>query len=575
MKPMLLLILVLGACASPPARFPLREPMWRDTDLDPVRVACRPDPKKPGHRLCRPDEYESSFAGDGLDNMLTRPWAQIFAVELNGEASNVNSFDETPDSTWFTNRIGRTPMTPEEAARGPCGEESLPVDAPDGSWVIDLGKMNGANPGFRIALPDGRRYMLKADEKGEAERATGATAVATRLYWSAGWWVPCDSVVYVRRSLFSLRRGLTVTDNTGATRPFDETHLTTLLENANRRGDLIRLSASQWLTGRALGPFKYEGTKDDDPNDIIPHENRRDLRGARVIAAWLNHFDSREQNSMNVWLAEDAKDSDSSPGLVRHYYLDLGDCFGSQWSWDEMSRRLGYAYYWDFGYFFADWFTFGFIQRPWDRARRTEDGWIFGYFSSDLDPDDWHGGYPNPAFNHMTERDGAWAARILARFTDEHVAKAVEVGEYTNPRHVAYLDRTLRERRDIILRRYLSVMSPVTDLRVEGNEVCGVDLARRAKVFPDVLFHYGAGATAGGDRKPLPVRPAVSTGDDGAVCVTLPRIAADGGPPPDDASRYLVVSLVNGQGSGPLMIHLYDLGPEKGYRLVGIERQNP
>ncbi len=574
MKPVLALIL-LGACASQPARFPLREPMWRDTDLDPVRVACRPDPRKEGHRLCRPEEYESSLAWDGFDNMVTRPFSKIFAVDLNGEAVNVNSFDETPDSAWFTNRIGRAPMTPEEAQVGPCTEAPLPVDGPDGSWVIDLGKMNGANPGFRVALPDGRRYMLKADEPGEAERATGATAIATRLYWSAGWWVPCDSVVYVKPSIFSLRPGLTVTDNTGVTKPFDLDHLLKLLEGANHRGELVRLSASRWLTGRALGPFKYEGTKADDPNDVIPHEHRRDLRGARVIAAWLNHFDSREQNSMNIWLAADAKDSDSSPGLVRHYYLDLGDCFGSQWDWDEMSRRLGYAYYFDFGFFFADWLTFGLVQRPWDRARRTQDGWIFGYFSADLDPDDWHGGYPNPAFNHMTERDAAWGARILARFTDDHVAKAIEVGEYTDPRHVAYLNRTLRDRRDTILRRYFSVLSPVTDLRVGGNEVCGVDLARRTKVFPDFQFHYSAGAEAGADRRPLPARPAVRTGEGGEVCVALPRIAGDGGPAPDDASRYLVVSLVNGQGSGRLTMHLYDLGPEKGYRLVGLERQNP
>jgi hypothetical protein len=568
-------VALVAACAGPPARFPLREPMWRDTDLDPVRVACRPDPKKPDHKVCRPDEYESSFAWDGFDNMVTRPFSKIFAVDLNGEAWNTNSLDETPDSAWFTNRIGKAPISPEDAARGPCTEDPLPVDAPDGSWVVDLGKLNGANPGFRVMLPDGRRYMLKADEPGEAERATGATAIATRLYYTAGWWVPCDSVVYVRPSIFSLRPGLTVTDNTGATRPFDLGRLHKLLDGANHRGELVRLSASRWLTGRAIGPFKYEGTKDDDPSDIIPHEHRRDLRGARVIAAWLNHFDSREQNSMNVWLSNDPKDSDSSPGLVRHYYLDLGDCFGSQWDWDEMSRRLGYAYYFDFGYFFADWLTFGFIWRPWDRARRTDEGWIFGYFSADLDPDEWHGGYPNPAFNHMTERDGAWGARILARFTDEHVAQAVAVGEYTDPRHVAYLARTLRQRRDILLRRYLSVLSPVTDVRVHGDKVCGVDLARRTKVFPDLVFHYSAGAFAGAGRELLPGHLTVTPGDDGAVCVALPRIAGDGGQLPDDPSRYLVVTLVNGQGSGRLDIHLYDLGPSGGYRLVGLERQNP
>src|SRR5262249_39535896 len=448
MKRILGLALV-AACASTPPRYPLREPMWRDTDLDSARVACRPDPDpdKPGHRLCRPVEYESSFAWDGFDNMVTRPFTKWFAVNANGGAVNVNSFDEPPDSAWFTNRIGRAPMTPEEVARGPCDEPPLPVDGPDGSWVIDLGKMNGANPGFRVRLPDGRRYMLKADEPGEAERATGATAVATRLYWSAGWWVPCDSVIYVRPSIFSLRPGLTVTDNTGVTRPFELSALHKLLDGANHRGELARMSASRWLTGRALGPFRYEGTKDDDPNDIIPHEHRRDLRGARVIASWLNHFDAREQNSMNIWLADDPKDSDSSPGRLRHYSPDLAGCFGRAWAWDERSPRLGYAYYFDFGYFFADWFTFGVIRRPWDRAVRTQEGWIFGYFSDDFDPDAWRAGYPNPAFNHAAEHDNASGARILARFTDEAVAKSIEVGQYTDPRHVAYLNRTLRARR--------------------------------------------------------------------------------------------------------------------------------
>jgi len=41
-----------------------------------------------------------------------------------------------------------------------------------------------------------------------------------------------------------------------------------------------------------------------------------------------------------------------------------------------------------------------------------------------------------------------------------------------------------------------------------------------------------------------------------------------------DASpeRYAVVDIQNGIAEGPLRAHLYDLGGDKGFKLVGIER---
>ena len=40
----------------------------------------------------------------------------------------------------------------------------------------------------------------------------------------------------------------------------------------------------------------------------------------------------------------------------------------------------------------------------------------------------------------------------------------------------------------------------------------------------------------------------------------------------DAVERYLVASIRNGTGSGPLEAHFYDLGPGRGLRLVGLER---
>jgi hypothetical protein len=356
-----------------------------------------------------------------------------------------------------------------------------------------------------------------------------------------------------------LNPGLTVTDNTSGTRPFDQAELDALLAKASWRDGLVRMGASRWLPGKPIGPSRYEGTRDDDPNDVVAHEDRRELRGARVLAAWLNHFDSREQNSMDVFMPVTAA-SGQAQGYVRHYIMDLGDCFGSTWSSDMLSRRIGHAYYLDFNYLALDFVTFGAVQRPWERARR--EGGIFNYFSArDFDPEAWRGGYPNPAFVRMTEADGAWMARVIARFDDEDIAAAVSVGQYT-PESSAYLTRTLIARRDIVLRRYLTRLSPWADLQVKGRELCGVDLAAQKGVAKPVRAPR-ASLIAEDAVSELRVRNA----DNAELCVALPPSAASGSRP-----EYRVVEVDTGTAERPLRAHLYDLG-RSGLRLVGIERE--
>jgi hypothetical protein len=543
--------------------------MWRDTDLDSVDGQCKPDPDKPNKLVCGPPEYESSFAWDAADNTLFRPVTRFLAVETGRPARNVNSWDETPDSSWFTNRIGKDGMTPEAVAQGYCdAHEELDPQLADGAWVIDQGKPNGANPGFRVKMPSGQKYMLKADPEDQPERATGATSIASRIYFAAGWFSPCDSVVYFRPSLLRLSPGLTVTDNSGVTKPFDAAALDNLLRRASHRGGLVRMVASKWLPGRALGPFTYAGVYKEDPSDVIPHEDRRDLRGARLIAAWLNHFDSREQNTMMTWMPDP---QDPRRGHVRHWYIDLGDCFGSEWEWEGISKRLGYSYYFDPEDVVSDFATLGLRTRPWDRAQRNPDARIFGFFrGGDFEPEFWKGGYPNPTFARMDEHDGAWAARIIAKFTDAHVLAAVQVGNYTDPEHVRFLTGALIQRRDAILRRYFSRLSPLSAPKLANAQLCLTDLARQSQVWPATSFAYSAtlfasGGTHGQTLVPVP-------GPAGEVCVNLKVDgAATGAGQESERRRFLVLDVFNGVSRGPLRVHLYDEGKD-GYRLAGLER---
>lgn len=575
-------LVALGACAHDPRRYALRPVVTRDQDLDNVALDCKGKDAKKAPCIAT---YESSFAWDGADNIIFRPVSEGLILKPRGEARDVNAFDEVPDSSWFTNRIGAHGMTDQEVEDGYCkpGKTLDAKGAKEGAWLIDHGKDNGANPGFRVNV-DGVKYMLKMDftDDHQGERGTAATAIATRFYWAAGWFTSCDSIVWFKRSILKLKDGLTIMGNVGKPKKFDEKLLDKMLEKTVHRGDLLHAAASRWVPGIPVGPFRYQSTRDDDPSDTVPHEHRRELRGARIIAAWLNHFDTREQNSMDTWMPENMSEiadghKDPPPinkGYLRHWYIDLGDCFGSEWTSAEISKRLGYAYVLDWEYMGKDFITLGIPERPWDHNAHTPEAPIFGYFNvEDFEADKWRGEYPNPAFSNMTEGDGAWAARIIARFTPSQIQAAVRAGDFSEPAYSAFLVKTLLGRQRKIEARYFSILSPITDVKTTGNQICATDLARSTDTWKGEYFHYAASIVRGHerDRKPL---GGIDVQDEGKLCVNVPSTQPDGGKPDNDADRYVVVQIANGIAKTPLELHLYDLGPKKGMQLVGIERRD-
>lgn len=568
-----LVALSLSACASTPRAFPLRDALHRDTDLRSVSVPCHVEgtKKEPNHVSCAPEAYVSPLAWDGMDNSIFRPLADVFAVDPGGEATNVNSLDEVADSAWFTNRLGVHPMSIEELKGGAC-EPAQMLDgesATEGSWVIDKGKSNGASLGFRVNIAGKGKYLFKTDPKGQPERATAASVIGAAAYDAVGFYTSCEQVVYFKPSVLKLTPGLRYENNSGIERAFDQAALNKVLAEATKRGELVRMQASAWLPGALIGPFRYEGKRADDPNDVIDHEDRRELRGGRLLAAWLDHFDAREQNSMDSWLADVGKKGkpDSSPGYVRHYYLDTSDCLGSEWDWDGISRRLGRSYLLDWGDIGLDFLTLGIPTRSWERAQRAPGREKFGYFDvGTFVPDEWKNEYPNPAFSRMTERDGAWMTRILARFTPEMVRALAEMGRFSDPGDTAYIATVLNARLERILARYLPRLSPLADARIErGNQLCALDLGKWRRVRDPRLFRYTARLS---DERALPV----TTQEDGTVCVQLPQRTIGPTVRDDAPERYVVVAISNGVAPGLLVAHLYDLGPKRGYRLVGIER---
>ncbi len=547
------LAVVAAACASSPRPFPLRAPLVIDPDNVPVTKMPKP--------------YWSPLVWDGVDNTFFAPISRGLSVDVSAQAANANSLDEVADSSWFENRA---PRSPEEVARGACApDDLLPEDVADGAWVIDHGKDEGASLGFRVIVPGKGKYMLKADNPRQPERNSAASVIATTLYYDAGFNTPCEQVVFVRREQFTLKPHLSVTDNYGNTRPFDEAALRRVLAASGRREDgRVRMEASKWLPGVPLGPFRYVGTRADDPNDVVPHENRRELRGSRLLAAWLNHFDARDQNSYDAWIALDPAHPRSTPGYVRHYILDTNDSIGGEFEPQDFTPRLGYSYYWDFGDVAHDFLTLGAEERPWERVHKAPGHEKFGYFSADdFDPESWKSGYPNPAFERMTERDAAWMARIIARFTPEHVRAIAASAHFANPADLDYIVSVLLARQHAILARYLVRLSPIADVHVEPTgAICATDLALASGVVDARRFAFTVVESRDGGRTRLPVEVERS----GRVCF-VPHSTAGDTLREDDHRRLTVFEVSDGV-AGLLQIHTYDLGCN-GFRVVGLVRK--
>jgi hypothetical protein len=571
-------LLMGAACATPPRRFPLRAPLWRDTDLQSVSVRCHsePTPKDPRHVACAPAVDPSPTIWDGADNLFFRPLSETLGVVARGESIDVNSLDEVPDSSWFTNRIGVRALTAGEVELGACPASLLldGANAADGSWVIDKGKGEGSTDGFRVVVPGRGKYLFKADDADTPEHSSAAETLGARVYYAAGYYTTCEQVVYFRRSALKLTPGLRWKHNFGDEEDFGPAELEKVLAHCARKGDLIRMQASAWLSGQNIGGYQYEGTRVDDPNDVVAHDDRRELRAKRLLDAWIDRFDDRRGNTIDMWIADRPGPPDTSPGHVIHYQTDTSEALGSEWAWEPISRRLGYSYVLDWRDVTVDLFTAGARLETWDTVRKTPGKAFFAYFNvADFVPEDWKNEYPVAAFSRMTERDGAWMARILAHFDSSTVEVLSRTAQFSDPRDADYLDRVLEGRLRKILERYLTVLSPIAEIHLESGQteylLCGTDLAEVRALRAPRVFRYSARRLGGGGWLKVERRPG------GGICVELPSAAPERGSVDDDPSRYVRVRIEDGVARGPLVAHLYDLGPTRGWRLAGLERPEP
>ena len=376
------------------------------------------------------------------------------------QAKNIDAFGRVPNSSWFTNRIGFTDFDIQDTQKGP--DSGTGPDTSD-VWIITRAKAQGVTPGFSIKDKNGTSYVIKFDPPGYSELASGAEVVSTKLFYAAGYNTPENYVVFFDPSKLKMGSKVKFTDEKGRKRFMNETDLATILQRVEvGENGKIRALASKYISGKILGPFRYRGIRKDDFNDFIPHQHRRELRGLRLLTAWLNHFDTKDGNSLDSYVTENGK------SFVKHFLIDFGATLGSA-SHSPNTLWRGHEHDVDPGVLLGNAVTLGLYVRPWEKQDGVQYPSI-GFIESELfNPIKYKPQVPNPAFEYMTANDAFWAARIIMAFTKEHLQAAIDEAHYTDPEAAAFLLKTLIERQKKIGEYCFSLVNPCDDFAIQKN----------------------------------------------------------------------------------------------------------
>jgi hypothetical protein len=463
---------------------------WVDHDRQPIR---------------RPPDWEPNYWKQQVHEGFTQPlshlfdipdkllWvARVFGADTKGEAANANAFDEAPNSAWFTNRNHRSAVPVAELMRGP-----YPSLLPTKPWTIKHAKQAGNSAGFQIKDAGGKKWLVKLDPLGYPQLGSGADMVARTLLHAAGYNVPQNESVRFLRSDLTIDPDLL----RGAEgEQFTNVDLDSVLAHGALFPDgSYSASASLFLAGHALGSPSMNRLRPGDSNDWYTHVNRRALRGLYVLCSWINDWDTKDQQFLDMFV-----ETRDSLGHVEHYILDVGSSFGAGAAGPK-AVWAGYEHTVDLKWIGRRFMTLGFTEEPWRRARQETGIPSVGLYESVVyKPQDFRQLMQQPAGRAMTDRDGYWGAKVVASFSDAQIAAAVDAAKYDDPRATEFLVQNLIVRRDKIARYWFDRVAPLDFFHVEDGALRFHDLAVDIGLEPARGYDVEVKASGGrgsGDRR--------------------------------------------------------------------------
>lgn len=491
---------------------------------------------------------------DLIENLFARK-----GTVQNIRARNVNTIDEVPDSNWFTNRILARPLSAEEALRGPItGAGPAP-----GPMTVVRAKPGGVSAGFVARDSAGETWYVQFDARGHSEAATGATMVANKIFHALGYWQVENRLSELRPENLTIGEKAVTETPSGKIRQLDRDDLAKLFKRAARQpSGAYRMIAARGIE-KGIGAFRYYGTRGDDPNDIVPHEHRRELRALKVFGAWTNLVDMKANNTLDALVTENGRT------VVRHYLQDVGSTFGTgalgPREWDE-----GYEYLVESAPTWKRLASLGFYIRPWQTVDYTEYSEIGRFEGDSFDPTTWKPRVPTVAMLNARADDNFWAARRVMAFSDDLIRAIVKAGQYSDVAAEAHLADVLIKRRNKIGRAYLPAVNPIVDPVLDES---GTLRFRNAAVDADVApapkegyktdwfsFDNGTGVAV----------PLFSS-----IASTNPGVTAQPGllPTAPGAFVRIDVSAINpAPAAWTVPVHIYFRKIVGGWKLVGLER---
>ena len=377
----------LSGCSPRPARFADAPVIQEVSDDAAIPLPPRSDPVQ---------EIVVSQA------YVERPVVEALDPARLPDAGDVNALDEVPRSRW---------LSPADA---PDAADDADLPAPP-FRLLDVPTVTApANEGGLAVLDArGRRFELWRDPAERPEVTTVAAVAASRILRAIGYYTPGTWVADVGWSDIVVRDDA----HHDAVRAF-------FRRGPRAEGGVYRVGVTRWPIGVDLGPTRALGTRGDDPNDRVPHEDRRTERALRVFFGWLGLQKLGPHVLRDVYVGAPGR------GHVVHYVAGLQGALGADAvtqppaSEGDDSDLIHHN----------PWITLGTLGMYRQADPPVQRRWLsLGAYDERLSPATFRTSPPFEPMDRLLPADAYWASKRLAEIPPAAIDGALDAAWISDP----------------------------------------------------------------------------------------------------------------------------------------------